>query len=442
MRHRLRRVLRVLTALTTPLPEYEATDPGRMTLEEFLRHRNPKGKHHPSDAYDFDLLTLNRDLETVTTTGDVTIQRSASSPDSGYVFSRGDVVVGVYVNGTLYADRFLAKHIPKGFSDRSRRGDDYVRLEVKKTQEVKYPSDYVYLVSDVAKKNRSRYPELLQRLKVKNEVYELRSERKPEKNAGTTLVLLNSEGLVVAQASDEWGTTLIAVVKEYRGKGLGVAIGKVWYQYNPEYSSGGFTNAGKANAVRIWADRVREYMRNGWYSQLVRNGDVTTKQVQEITKSLPGRQKEESEAPEPVKPQVLVKVDEDNISFIVYDSRFLTDPDEKWILAYGFFRDSSGVGTYLYRIEYDRPYQKLANSIALQMARDEGERIYVGGTPGDIMETQGIDHVVEEDGYVSLDADILNLKSLRAQEKRARTPYDKYQEVSHSLVELAESKWT
>src|SRR5208282_6715561 len=34
---------------------------GLMTAEEFLHFRNPGGKSHPSEAYDFDLFKLNRE---------------------------------------------------------------------------------------------------------------------------------------------------------------------------------------------------------------------------------------------------------------------------------------------------------------------------------------------------------------------------------------------
>ncbi len=427
-------------AATTDLPEMSATDPGLMTLDEFLKKRNPAGKHHPSDSYDISLARFNNDLYSVVTLNingySINVERSGSG--EGYVFSKDGTVIGVYHSNTLYVAKFNRRYIPNGFSDGRM---STIQLDIKEVKEVKYPSEYVKLVSDVVKKNYANYPELLQRPKIQNDIYELRAEKPLEKDKGITLVLLNSEGLIVAQASNEWGTTLIVVSREYRGKGLGPVIGGVWYKWNPSYESGGFTNAGKDNAVRIWADRVREYMTHGWYSALVERGDLTTSQVKEITSKLPKRSQPKEPTPEKAKSEVLALIDEDNVSFVLYDSAFITDQNDKYILGYGFFRDSPTHGMFMYRIEYERKYQALATSIALQMAKNDGERIYTGDAGADILEIEGISNVVQDGDYVSLSKDILNLNQLKAQEKRARKPYDPHGEIQTLLLEQADSKW-
>lgn len=436
----LRIAAEAILAVTTPLPERTKSDPGLMTLQEFLTYRNPKDKWHPSDAYQTTVGKLNTDLYTVDTVVDVTILSPRENPNLGMVFERHQHVIGVYHDGTLYFSRHQRRHIPKGVRFRG----EHIRVAPTKEVEVKYPSEYVRLVSDIAKKNKSRYPTVLQRMKVGDEYLELRSEAPLVKDEGMTIVLLNEQGEVVAQASDEWGTTLLMVTSEYRGKNLGVTLGKVWYQWNPKYGSGGFTPSGYANARRIWSSRVREYLENGWYSELVRSGEMSAARVQEITKDLLQRPKDvQPKAKE--KGDVLVLIDPNESYFIIYNSLFLTHYDDedsdKYILGYGFLRDSSGHGTYPYRIDYERPYQVLATGILLQMARNQGDKLYIGDLPSDMVELDGVPHVKVEDGYVTLTQDIHNLKQMRDTERRRRKPMDPHQELEHRIHEAADSKW-
>ena len=279
--------------VTTPY-EPVKNDIGLMTSKEFLDFRNPEGKIHPENSYDMDLKKLNQDysLQHVFTNNG----RGSKYFDwigknsKGYIFFKGydhDIVAFV-VGDTLYrTSKFPKNNLPFGFTDRQ---DQEHRIAPTKEKLVKYVSDYIQLVDDKLGRNKENYPFVMKRFKSNGEDFEVRSEKSPyEENSGTTFVIMNSSGFVVAQASDEWGTTLLVVAKEYRGFGLGQTIGKIWYKLNPKYGSGGFTPQGMKNALKIWEDRVREFLTNGWYSEMVRDGSISRERVREIISGLPER---------------------------------------------------------------------------------------------------------------------------------------------------------
>jgi len=75
------------------------------------------------------------------------------------------------------------------------------------------------------------------------------------------------------------------------------------------------------------------------------------------------------------------------------------------------------------------------------MARANGEPIYTGEGYGDLLELEGLENVTVDGDYASLNKDVLPLATIAAQERRARKPFDQYQQVYHSLLEQADSKW-
>lgn len=449
----IRRIaLRHFRALTTPLPDkFPKSEMGLMTREQFLRFRNPEGKYHESDTFDYDIHTLNPTL--------LTFRRGQyrgnyynalvawpGIPAKGFVIEKDGKVVAVLHGGLLYHSPSLSlTDLNWAFPHSSIPNDEDIPLHEFTPRRVKYPQEYVALVSDGAKRNRSTYSHLLQNLIVKGESYQLRSEGPLERDRGMTLVLLNAKQEIVARASDEWGATLITVAREYRGKGLGQVLGKVWYEWNPSYKSGGFTSAGQENALRLWEERVHEFAARGWYSELVRQGRLSREQVKAILADLKRRPKQvlpDDPIQRPPDPKKELLVFADGVTFVVYDSRFLQNQDEEFLHGYGFMRESNPVGTFYYTIDYDRPFQKYVTEIALQMARDNGETLYIGPGYGDIMELEGIDHIEQDGNYISLTRDLLPLKALAAKERRARRSNDPYDEIQAALLEMAESKWS
>ena len=220
------------TGATTPLPDkFPQLEPGLMTLDLFLKVRNPQNKHHPSDAYDWDLFTMNKDLSLRQITdfrlgGDSYTVSGTSERGPFIITEEGDdgKVVAVIHQGTLYGDKWVGHKIPEDVL--SYRGDDRIPLGFTKRKIVKYPHEYTHLVSSFAKSNLRAYSHLEQRLFIKGEALELRFEETPTLNRGVSIAILNPRREVVAVAQDEFGATLLAVAKEYRGLVTAATYGK------------------------------------------------------------------------------------------------------------------------------------------------------------------------------------------------------------------------
>jgi GNAT superfamily N-acetyltransferase len=442
-------------ASTTPLPKLTRDEPGLMTLDEYLTHRNPGGKFHSSETYDWSLAQMNRDYLPERHLGGFS-EISVSDTGGGYVFRKDGEPVGILPTqgsgkGTLFYDwPGLPRRMPVGFSTLR---NESVDLPVEREKRVKYLSDVMSLVQPRVEPTGAK-PVILQRIKLKGEPFTVKALGQPGLNKGVTLIITNAEGKTVAQASDEWGATLLVVAKEYRGMGLGKVLGTFWYDQNPSYQSGGFTPQGEQAAVKRWAARVRQFLSNGWYTELllrgapnltIRPGELR-KRIKAILADLPERSQVESvlppdETPTQRKPQTLVYVDYP--TFVVYDAQFLDDPEaedaDEHIHGYGFFRDSPHVGSFLFTLDYDRPYREMVNAVALQMARDEGEPIYVGEGYGDMLEPQGLP-VEQEGDYLTLARDLVPLDALGAKERRIRRQVDPYGKKEVLLMERAESK--
>jgi len=435
-----------IEAAATPLPERFPDDEiGLMTYDEFLAFRNPDGKHHESDTYDFSLVKLNRDhAAPVGIARDRGETFEVSKAAEGYrIVDKQDKLVGLIHAGVGYYDNAQMKsRFPREVIAERGRDNERVDLGVTSTKHVKYLSEYVPLISPIAKLNQARYPVVLQHITVKGEPMVVRAEKKPVLNKRTSLAIFNHEGYVVAQGADEWGATLLVVAQEYRGSGLGKIIGRYWYEFNPASKSGGFTNAGEANAVALWKERVREFSANGWYSQLIREGRITYERVKAIVKDAKVRPPARQEVVAPkVKATGDILVFADGISFIVYDRAFLDEQEEKWIHGFGLFRDAE-VGSFLFRIEYDRPFAELTTKIALQMARDNGEKLYDGGGYNDLLEDiEKYPGVEREGNLIVVTRDLVPLRAMAAKEKQQRKAVDPYDEKFYSLQELANSKW-
>jgi GNAT superfamily N-acetyltransferase len=430
-------------AKTTPVALTDV-EMGLMTSAEFLAVRNPKGKWHPSEAYDFSVAQLNYrgtaiDSQYRGSSGDIKVV----AWEEGYGFFVNDSPVAILHGNTLYHTKKMSPYELKralwnhANETHKKKSEDEFTIRV-----VKYLSEYMPLVNNVAKRNALAFPVVVQRVRVKEEFLVVRAEATLQKNKGQTLVITNEEGLVVAQASDEWGTTLLAVAREYRGKGLGKILGKFWYAWNPAYPSGGFTSAGERNAIGLWEQRVREFLANGWYSELLRKGEITKQRLQAILAGLGKRVPKEISKPKssPDSKDVLVFIEEET-TFIVYNKAFLEEPDEKHIHGFGFFRDSHPVGMFLYAIDYEPAYRKLTTMVALQMARNMRTKLYVGEGYGDIVELSGIAHVEQEGDYIQLTQNVLNISALAKEEQKVRRVIDKYDEKKMLLLEMAHSKW-
>lgn len=431
---------------------------GLLTREQFLDAGNPDDKSHPSSAYRITLDTFWRN-RTVQDRGgadghrrgDYWTVRGNAHGELLYLQranKEAPALFGVLHDGTLYLDHWMdPRYVPRVVG----RSQDRHALDWDRVVMVKYPEEYRDLVDNPGQELRRQFPVVLQNFMVDGEAFQVRAETTPRVDAGDSLIVTRtSDGRAVAEAANEWGAILVHVVEEYQRKGLGERLAHLWYGYNPSFRSGGFTPAGRATAIRVWAARVRELLANGQYTQWVRAGVVTQEQVEQILAGLPAAPSARASRPRPAAPamaaptgNIRVYLDDlrDPVGFVVYDARFLDEQDDRYILAHGFFRDAENIGTFLYAIDYDRQFAALATAIALQMARDAGEPIYVGPGYADFLEWELVEGAVREGDYVYLTEDVLDLREAGKVERAQRKPVDPYRQIEFALLEQANAKW-
>ena len=436
-----------LNEATTP---YKPMNPeiGIMTRSEFLHYRNPEDKFHNSDSYQTTIMDMNRSYFHQ-------IYRSNwgtySSPDE-IMIDENSHGKRYFVNGKLQAVMindvlFHLPQFPKMYKSIKHGhyyslGKDF-ELVPSQTKVVKYLAPYIEKIDSISRKNIQSYPAVINRFILDNEVMEIRTTKVPyEKNSGESIVILNSEGYLISRASDEWGATLLQVADEYRGKTLGVKIGKIWYENNPSYLSGGFTSHGHKNSIKIWEDRVRTLLMNGWYSSLIKTGEVSYDKVKEIVGSI-SRKRPEAKPSELKSSSGKTLIYKDTSQVIVYDSRYLDNPDEKMVFGHIVFGDNSKYGLYPYKIDYDQKYKKLVTVIMLQVARDENQWLDIENSSGvDMVELDDIPDITIKKGKVFMTkGKIPNLENLSRYEKTLRSSKDQYDELYYQLLEDANSKW-
>lgn len=429
-----------INEVTTPI-NLKKNEIGLMTKDEFIKFRNPDGKHHSSDAYDFTILSLNRDYSLSTREIRQSYYSRMSfnkvvSNKNGAILYDDNIIVGIVAGDILYYNDRMDN--PK----EARYEDENIKLSPSKFKRVKYISDYIPLVSNVAKTTRDEHPVLLNRFLLKDKYFEIRTEVKPyEENSGKTIIILNDVGEIVAMAADEWGATLFSVAQEYRGFGLGKRIGKVWDDFNPDYKSGGFTASGEQNAISIWEDRVREFLANGWYTELVKTGKITKEKLKQILSDLsPKRKKPETPVTKNKEKSFLIHVEDNYTGFILYDKAFFEEQDKKYVYGFGFLRGPEDK-THFFKLDYDRQFQKMTTYIALQLAKEYGVPLYVAEKPSDILELDNIDNLKFEGDYVELTKDLIDLDAASRVDKAYRAKYDQYDEIYYQLQEIANSKW-
>lgn len=422
-------------------PYHPSDDIGLLSRDDFLYLRNSQGKSHPNEVYQTNIKNLNRPGHARRR---VDLSHMDRDKKNIYVEVRDDVYVffvdhnpaAIVQNDTLYYTiDFNPRLVPLRYPDK----DLHIVPTTKKR--IKYIEPLIKKLYNVGEKNIAYYPEIMKRLIVDDEPLLIRTKTMPyKKNSGAMIVLMKEDGTILGYASDEWGATLLRIADEYRGKNLGKILGGLWYELNPSYPSGGFSPSGRANSIRIWEDRVRTFLKNGWYSDFIRNGKITRKKVNEILSGLPERKSRPTLSKRgPTKAQPLMYVDDFQI--VLYDKMYFEDQDLKYIYAHSFLQDSNGK-TFIYNLDYEPAYKNIATYAIFQLAYNHGEKLYVAGLPSDHVELDGIEGIVtDKDGYASLTQPVVDLNKYAMAEKQYRKQHDKTYQIYYSMIEDAHRKW-
>lgn len=432
---------------TTPL-NIKKNDPGLLTLDQYLLMRNTEGKMHPDDAYDQDLKSLNM----------FDVYRPSKSIGSSmyqdnyldYLTDHRQTLTVIVRHESRHRfggnERLVAVHDGTTWHyDPVRINPDYLNItDVEGTPKPQKYVDRVYdaLITDLIRDiNKQRYTDIIKRIKVGSEYFTIAREDDYD-----SIAMLRDDFMVVARASNEWGTTLIQVATEYRGKSIGPLLASIFIdEYN--LPSGGYTAKGKASAMKIWNRRVSEFMQRGWYSEMIKTGKISKEQVDNILKSHKSTRQAQDTL---VKPSEKTTTKErkyllytDGISFILYDEKFLDEQDEKHIYGFTFLRDSGNNQEIVYRFEYDdNPSRIILSYCLLQSQKDNGVGVNVEFEGSDMFETDGLKDIEIKDGFIYLTKDKINIADMKRLEHIRRSQKDnKYGEILTQLEEMANYKY-
>ena len=255
----------------------------------------------------------------------------------------------------------------------------------------------------------------------------------------------------VGSVQDEWGAVLIMVVQEYQGFGLGPILGKVARTMEPYADSGGFTQGGYNNLIKIHQSMVQDYMTNGMYSKLVRDGTITIDRAKEIIASANLKQKPKQKADVGPSGKKLLWTNDMN-AWIVYDANLRNVMDEvneghlddmfseKLILAYCFLVDEEP--TYLYELNYaDKAAGKVALQAAMSHTEQHGDEMRIRNDNwSEVWErTRALGYDVEiDEPFPETNIPYETFQKLASIEQRWRKSFDQYGEFEVLMQELAD----
>lgn len=371
--------------------EHKAIDPALMTLREYLAIINKENKTHPSDAYDMSIEDMNR----FKSVDDYPILINTITRHNRVFEVRKSII-------DLRQGRYV-KTDEDGFII---RGED---------------GDALYMSPE-----------------------EVEAYIPEEKRYDINYAIIDKEtGKIVSYTADEWGTLLIATAREYRNFGFGTMLVKLVRGDNPTRPSGGFTNAGLNNLIRVWSKMVKEYAASGFYSHLVKTGKMTAKRAKEIindadkTKKYPERDYHFND------PSKWLLLTDGSSYAILYDRRFLDldDPDSEddyWINKHIIAMAELGSSMSILDIgKLYGPEKLQAFLIAALMSMELGDKFDLNEYEVGLLKKFGY-NVHNDNGYF-ITKELVPWKDFAKLEHHYRRAKDPYDEFRDRILERAES---
>ena len=207
-------------------------EPALMTSDEYLDFLGAN-KHHPSDAYQFSLVNDSDEI-------------------SDEKLKKQFKLINTLKHGSIYIQYYVDN------------GSDF-----KNNQYVKLDDD-----GEIMRDDRGMV------------VYMSRAEIDRSGITYDRNVIAVHDNQIVGSAQDEWGCVLVYVMNELKGIGIGEKLTELYRSYYPNKSSGGTTTSGFNNLRKYHAKQIKLYSRNGIYSDMVKNGEITYDRVKEIINSV------------------------------------------------------------------------------------------------------------------------------------------------------------
>lgn len=270
---------------------YNETSPWRLTGDEYLDITNKDKKYHPYDAYAPRTIRVLDD--------------DPNPPVEVFVkpsYREGWVdVYWTLKDGTTGSKGHVSPLEVSTEKDKFRFAQNWSGSD-KKYKEIKDKYWYSvaesgYSISDFPHKIETKDGIDYRIKKIKNQYVKSREgddvifysdeEMKKEKYRiyDITVGAFDGENIIGA-ATDEWGAILVTVQPDYRGRGIGSTLSRLYRSITKKSASGGYTSQGKNMARRLHASAVRDAQRLGWYDRAVRDGILTKEKVSEILKSI------------------------------------------------------------------------------------------------------------------------------------------------------------
>lgn len=393
-------------ATTSYVPR--ACDPALLTYEEYYRIANKEDIWHPSGAYKFSVVTRDEWKH----------EKVDAFPE---------LIKTIKIHGIVFMFRKEVRDRMDGTWYKTDDHDEYIRDA--EHQLVPYTREEL---------ENGAIPALLKRR------YEYRIG---------VFTQDDNKWVYVGGSQDEWGCMLIRVADEFRGFGLGPIIGKMARELEPDKTSGGFTPDGEYNFRKVHRAFVKEYLRNGMYSHLVKTGVISTDRVREIVASAKGTDSKKPainlSSNDPVDWMLYVG----DGDFIIYDRKFkdiYQDQSREW------FAEKMLIG--MIYVSADAKYGRIKvfggntekvkrylMTLALIYAKHCGVPLVVEEDDLPYVENADIGPLDNTAGYRSAlavyNGQAIDLTPLGNKERKYRSDFDRYDEFKHRMMEDSYSKW-
>ena len=233
---------------------------------------------------------------------------------------------------------------------------------------------------------------------------------------------------------------------------------KLAWEAEPGKSTGGCTPGGARVVQKVHQNFVQEYLRNGTYSRLIKEGAITTERVKEILMSA---KLESQYVPPRVKEKLNLGMNdpknfllfEQDGGFILYDRKLkdlLEQGDEEryfyWMercikghsFAGGGYHSDDKL--FLHQLGGDTTQiKKFMFMLALSYAKKEGVPLKIFDDNLNMVNPSEVN--LERDNLATLKGAPINWGPMKAQEIQFRRTFDRYGEFKDRLMEIADAKF-
>lgn len=260
-----------------------------------------------------------------------------------------------------------------------------------------------------------------------------------------SFAIFDDEKQAIGIAQMEWNATLISVVEEYKNWGFAKILMDAFESKYPGNDSGGFTSEGISFLKKYHAQKVREYLANGFYSYLIKKGHISKEKAKEIISNLPEKKTNKNNLdlnfnkPEDI---LLMYYHGD---YVIYNKKaydfYQTELEAKFDflkekIIKGHFRilyldHSDEYNGRLQIFEYDTPEYKalLQNALIYEIVKNNIE----------LKKDTTLKDAIGDFNKKNLDLNRIANKI--KEEAKYRKNHDKYQEIETRIVEMAYSKY-